>query len=131
MKVSQMPGARVGTISNLEDGWLRISVPFMAQVLIDPLNFGQSTPILVNMAVSLVGDFKVTPEGPVFAHIIGEGGDNWSRKVDLHLEDQSLTSQLQDQSKVDFRVKSRLKNVKLALNGIRQFYATGTQIEDH
>ncbi len=131
IRVTQAPGFRSGPITELSDGWMRVSIPFMAQVLLDPLDFGQSKPIVVPMAVSLVGDFKITDQGPIFAYIVGEGGDNWTREVDMTLEQQIANYSTKENANIGLRLNTVLKRVTLNINGIRQLYAVGTLIKEN
>lgn len=125
VRVAQKPGKRIGTVTPLSDGWYRVSVTFMADVLIDVLDLGQSKPLEFVMAASLVGDFRKTEKGAEFAYIRGQGGDNLTRDVEVPLEEFSCLMAVDQEQKARVRLKSNIKRVSLQINGIRQFSAVG------
>ena len=125
LRISQRPGPRTGTVTPMEDGWYRVSVTFMADVLIDVLELGQSKPLEFLMAASLVGDFRKTGDGAEFAYVRGQGGDNLTRDVNINLEEYPCLILVDKEQRARVKVQSTIKRVSLQINGIRQFGAVG------
>lgn len=129
LRITQKPGKRVGTVTPMEDGWYRVSVTFMADVLIDVLELGQSKPLEFVMAASLVGDFRKTRDGAEFAYVRGQGGDNLTRDVNTPLEEFSLLVPIDKEQKARVRMKGNaIKRVSFQINGLRQMQAFGEEV---
>jgi len=128
-KIVQKPGARQGTVYSLQDGVYRVSVTFMADVILDAPELCQPQPLSFTLACSLVGDLRLGEAGATLSYPKGTGGDNLARDASFALDDFPAYLPGPDGERLRVKFRSAVTRFGLSINGEREFFAVGKPAE--